>query len=236
MRFKSETKYTVGLIIGFILLVGTGMFTLVSITNLVGDSRLVNHTHEVLENLEDILSQLKDTETGQRGFVLTGDTVYLEPFDAGLVGVEVAVAKVKALTSDNLHQQRHIEEIELLIQTKVDELEKTIRLRRDLGFSEALEVILTSEGKNTMDQVRAVIADMKQIEVDLLESRALTTLSTAARTKLAVISGTMISIFIFGLIAVVLIRSSSKAKAELQERIAIDAHRQELILELVGKN
>jgi len=66
---------------------------------------LVDHTHEVRENLEKIVSQLKGAETGQRGFVITGQPHYLQPYNVGLAGLEVAVADVRTLTSDNPFQQ-----------------------------------------------------------------------------------------------------------------------------------
>ena len=79
---------------------------------------------------------MKDVETGQRGFVITGEVHYLEPYSAGFADVELAFADIRKLTSDNASQQRRLDVIEPLIRLKLDALNQTIALRRDVGFEE----------------------------------------------------------------------------------------------------
>ena len=232
MKLNSASKFTLGFFVAFLFIIGTGVITWVSITRLVDDSRLVNHTHEVLGNLERIVSQLKDTETGQRGYVLTGDTAYLEPFYVGITGVEIAFKTVEGLTSDNPHQQKTLLLVEPLIEAKFSEMKQTIDLRGNFGLIEALKVIETNEGKNTMDELRVHIGEMQRVEIELLEQRASTTRNTAFNTKLTVISGTIVAIFIFGSIAFALVRSNSKVRSEIIERVGMDEVRLGLISDL----
>ena len=105
---------TVGkrLIIGF----GTGALTLfviafisyLSIQRSAESEAWVRHTYDVRAKIEQILIGLVDAETGMRGFVITGDEGYLEPYNTGLKTVPAAVDAVRKLTSDNPRQQaRH---------------------------------------------------------------------------------------------------------------------------------
>src|SRR5439155_1434528 len=91
---------------------------------------LVAHTHEVVAQLEAVLSTLKDAETGQRGYLLTGDERYLDPYEKGVANVRDRLMKVKALTADNLVQSRHVEALEKLTDDKFEELRRTVNAFR----------------------------------------------------------------------------------------------------------
>lgn len=108
--------------------------------------------------------------------------------------------------------------LEPLIQHKLEELSQTIDLRRDAGFSSALEVVLTDAGKRIMDELRGVIAEMEQEERRLLGQRDAATASTATKTKIAVIFGTIVSTGTFGIIALFLSCTNSKLAHEVEVR------------------
>src|SRR5258706_11897184 len=123
-------KIAAGFATSFLLLLGIGVVAYRSIDALTKTSYLVAHTHLVMENISGVLSQLKDAETGQRGFVITGDEAYLEPYQSALGSVNKIVKDLQELTSDNPHQQKRIDELEPLIAAKFAELKQTIDLRR----------------------------------------------------------------------------------------------------------
>ena len=218
MRLNAGNTLVAAFGVALLLIVVTGAFSWSSTVNLTDSSRMMDQTHEVLENLEKIVSQLKDAETGQRGFVLTGEPHYLEPYTAGLAGLELTVEEVRKLTSDNPSQQRRLDVIVSLIQLKLEELSQTIDLRRDAGFDSALEVVLTDVGIHLMDELRAVIAEMEQEEIRLLEQRAAATAATATKTKIAVVFGIIVSTAIFGSIALFLSKTNSRLAYEVKER------------------
>jgi len=92
--------------------------TFINVNKLVSTSDIERHTIEVQEHLVHILSNLSDAETGQRGYLLTGELKYLEPYNSGIFLVNEEVAKVKRLTEDNPNQQTRIANLELLIEAK----------------------------------------------------------------------------------------------------------------------
>jgi methyl-accepting chemotaxis protein len=171
-------NWTVGrrLITGFgfagLALVVIAFFSYRNITGLIENDGWVEHSNQVRIELADLLSQLKDAETGQRGFLLTGSEAYLEPYETALRAIRGTLADAIKLTADNAHQQHRLTSLTPLIDSKLAELKETIDLRRTQGFDAAVKVVLTNAGKAIMDQIRGIIADADQEEIELLKRRA----------------------------------------------------------------
>ncbi|HET6409198.1 MAG TPA: CHASE3 domain-containing protein, partial [Chthoniobacteraceae bacterium] len=134
-------------------------------------ARLVAHTHEVIGALDDLFSLMTSAETGQRGFIVTGDEKYLEPYNAALTRIDSRFDDVIRLTSDNVNQQAQIPELKFQIAEKRKELANIITIRRSSGFEPARDRLATDRGKVAMDAIRVHIAAMKQEEQKLLASR-----------------------------------------------------------------
>jgi signal transduction histidine kinase/DNA-binding response OmpR family regulator/CHASE3 domain sensor protein len=147
-------------------------------------SRLVTHTIEVTQTLETLLSTFQDAETGQRGFVLTGNELYLGPYDNATASLDNVLAHLRGLVSDNPQEIDRLNQVERSGHQKMAELKTTVGLRRNRGFEPALAEVKTDRGKHYMDEVRAGISDMKETEKALLATRsreleAASTLSTS---------------------------------------------------------
>ena len=153
-----------------------------SSTTLIENDSLVAHGHQVRAELADLLSEMKDAETGQRGFLLTGSDAYLEPYQAASRMVKASQADLIKLTSDNPRQQRRLAEVAPLIDSKFAELKETIDLRRSQGLDAALKIVLTNAGKTVMDQIRALVGEADQEEIDRLRERAEAANATAETT------------------------------------------------------
>ena len=160
-RMSVGTKIGVVFALGLVLLAAVGGNAYVSIQHLLEANRWVIHTHEVQEKLEHVLSAHLDAETGQRGFVLTGEDRYLEPYNAGIIRIRQDTDALTGLTRDNPGQQQDLQRLRRLADAKLAELRETIRLRRESGLEAAMPVILTDRGKKIMDDLRAVAAAMR---------------------------------------------------------------------------
>jgi PAS domain S-box-containing protein len=148
-------------------------------------STWVAHTYQVKGNLQKVLSVLQDAETGQRGYLLTGNESYLEPFTLANGRIDDIVADLRILTQDNVRRQELIGRIEPLITEKLDELKETISLRRAKKIDVAIAIVRSDRGKLIMDRIRGIIAEMESEEATLLAARQRdleqkTTLSTAS--------------------------------------------------------
>lgn len=167
----------------------------------------VTHTHEVLEANERVLSLLKDAETGQRGYLITGQERYLDPFNTAIVAIELGLRSIKALTNDNPKQQRRLAKLEPLIESKLDELRETIELRRKEGFDAALQVVLTDQGKEMMDTIRIKKDEIDKEERMLLKQRSAELRGSADRTEFIIIYGTLFYLLISSRSALMVIRA-----------------------------
>ena len=132
--------------------------------------RWVNHTNEVMILTEKYLGDLRDTETGQRGFLLTKDNSYLEPYYSGLTNAKENFKKLKYLTSDNIEQQKRLKSIEKSMNFKFAELKETIKLA-EVNIADALAIVKQDKGKKYMDDIRSKLKEFVNIEMLLLEKR-----------------------------------------------------------------
>jgi len=164
-------RIAIGFGIPLALLVLIGWTVYRNTVNLVADAQWVAHTHTVIERSEALFAMLKDGDTGFRGYVITGDDAFLEPYRAASVGYAAAVDEIAKLTADNPVQQRRAEALKRLIATEMDQVAKTIRIRAEKGLDAAVEVVKTRVGKNMMEDVRNALREMKEEEHRLLLAR-----------------------------------------------------------------
>ncbi|MFA9391095.1 MAG: methyl-accepting chemotaxis protein [Prolixibacteraceae bacterium] len=173
---------------------------------LVNNSDWVSHTQEVLKEINHILGLLKDTETGQRGFVITGEEDYLEPFNNAKAELPIQIERLKTLTSDNENQQNRIKILNGLISQKLEELETTISLRRTDGFESAQKVVISNVGKKVMDEIRVALTEMEDEENSLLGIRSEQNNQSVMIAKSVTISFITLSIVLVIIIVISLTR------------------------------
>src|SRR5580704_8342618 len=123
-------RIAAGFTLSFALLAIIGTVAYANIITLLNASHGVTHTHEVLEHVANVLSLLKDAETGQRGYVITGDEAFLDPYRSAVGGTPNVLKELRQLTADNPNQQKRVDEAEPLIAAKFAELKQTVDLRR----------------------------------------------------------------------------------------------------------
>jgi methyl-accepting chemotaxis protein len=201
MKWNVGTKIGTGFGLALVILLAIGTVAYQSSVKLTDTADLVSHTHLLLQNLEGMLSSLKDAETGQRGFILTGEERYLEPYLAAQAATDQKIKTVRQLTSDNPNQQRRLDRLEPLIDGKdgkFAELQETIDLRKDKakGFDAALQVVLSDKGKSVMDEIRKVVTEMEDEENKLLKERTEEAQANAHDAKLMIIFGTLFAFIV----------------------------------------
>jgi CheY-like chemotaxis protein/CHASE3 domain sensor protein len=127
---------------------------------------------EVLGHIQSIASTLKDAETGQRGFLLTGRENYLEPYLAAKQVLPAELGNVRALLADDPAQRGRFESLQALASDKMQELNETIDLKRAGKADAALALVLTDRGKSAMDRIRLMADEMQNQERQLITQRA----------------------------------------------------------------
>jgi diguanylate cyclase (GGDEF)-like protein len=171
MNFTLVTR----MVLFFILIIVISLANYALLEKIYEDTRdqhnLINHTHNVIEKKNKVLSLLIDMETGQRGFIATKDKNYLEPYNNALAQYNIEFDSLKKLTSDNANQQQKLNDIKFLISKKTDELNKTIHLTLNNNYKKSIEIIKSNLGKNVMDSIRYQFDLFEQEEQKLLKQR-----------------------------------------------------------------
>jgi len=173
-------------------------------------ARRVTHTLEVLEQLQALLSTLQDAETGQRGFVLTGEESYLEPYNSAKTALPGEFKSAHALIVSNLEQQRRLDSLERTAAEKMEELEETVTKRREGDAAGALAIVRSDRGRKAMEHIRAIIADMQRDERAVLNGRQAEWLRAASVSSLVVLGGSGLLLI---LVAAAALRTSRDYRA-----------------------
>lgn len=121
--------------------------------------------------LRTYLRLATDAETGQRGYLITGDDKYLAPYNAAVAELRKQHGILEQIANDNPFRAERLNAIRARIEAKLDELQKTIAIRRSEGFESVRKLVLTDHGKKDMDDLRAVFAELEDYESSLLEER-----------------------------------------------------------------
>ena len=190
---------------------GSGYLAGKNIRTIQQGSALVIRSQETMNAMGDVLSAVQDAETGQRGYLLTGDESYLEPYRTALAVASTRLEAMQRSLADDPAQGDRLKLLSRRVQDKLDELHQTIELRRTQGFDAALAVVSSNSGKAAMDDIRARLAAMRAIELDKRAQR-LAEMETAYNTALSsgaasAVLGTVLTIFI-----AFLLRRQSRAR------------------------
>ena len=152
-------------------IIATLVIGLSTLRSVYDASAMTAHTYSVISALRQLLATSIDAETGQRGFLITGAPTYLEPFDRARANLTAEIDQLRTLTGDNPEQQADVDRLSAVTEAKFAELEETIRLRRDDDLAAARALVLSHQGKRTMDEMRKIVERMEARENALLSAR-----------------------------------------------------------------
>ncbi|MBL8548443.1 MAG: CHASE3 domain-containing protein [Hyphomonadaceae bacterium] len=204
------------LALAFALLLAAGLANILVGLRAIESERMVAHTYEVREAARQVLSDVKDAETGERGYVLTGVATYLEPYDSALASWRPNYEALLARVSDNPPQHRRIEALLPILESRYAELKTAVELRRSGRPADAVHSIRTNRGKQLMDDIRDRVETFRQEELRLLGERQ----SEASAMRRWLFALFAVSFAAAVALALVLARAAQHYVAELRARSA----------------
>ena len=155
-------------------LAGVGYFAYRNMEVATDSERWEAQTRAVIQELGELLSSLKDAETGQRGFIITGNPDYLAPYHESLKTFPVRLAEVRRLTADSPKEQKQrLAVLVPLAAAKFADMKALIVLREAKGLQAASESLELGSGKSTMDQIRLLVAQAQAQELQRLKDRVI---------------------------------------------------------------
>jgi signal transduction histidine kinase len=171
-RLTLAEKVAAAFVVGVVYLAVIGAVAYASVNRFADTTERAERTHVVLRTLEEMFSLVTGAETGSRGFVITGDPRYLEPYRNAEAD---AVARLRSLEIliDGERQRARLNLLAPLVARRFAILEQSVRLRANGGFDDAASVTGTGRGREVMDSIRAVVDAMSADETARLRERSL---------------------------------------------------------------
>src|SRR5271156_3441347 len=191
---RRKIQLTFGAAIVMLLIVGTISYRGMAVSD--ESDRWVRHTHDVIENLQDLAVAMETVESSYRGFVITGDENSLQAYRAAIARSEQAETNIRNLTVDNPVQQRRIPTMMNLAGRKVQYAENVISLRRTKGMEAATDFVREGGGQEIMDQFQEVIRSMQDEELRLLVIRNVDARRRSRQFRSVLIFGTVLGLLL----------------------------------------
>lgn len=201
----------IGLGISLLLLIISSTASYISIKNLIKSADLVVESNNIINDVDNVVSMLKDAETGQRGYLLTGNTVFLDPYDRSIKRTDSLFSRVMVATKDNEFEQLKLKELRTIIDKRMEILLSTIQTKKNNGI--VLETSLL-EGKKYMDDARQIIREIRNEEKRSLAEKTQEMNTLAGFSPFLIIFAAILSV----LSTVFFYR---KVSSEFNERVAL---------------
>jgi len=183
----------IGFGLSLLILIVTSVASYSSIHNLLESARWVDHTDSVINELESVLSTMKDAETGQRGYLLTSDTAFLRPYNGAFDRALSQVDQVQRLTADNPTQQQNIGELRTVLTQRLTILQDLLDRKQTDNL---ISIPDLKKGFLYMNQARTIVKRMQDQEHQLLVVRVSQMKKFSGYTPALIIIAALLSLLI----------------------------------------
>jgi PAS domain S-box-containing protein len=180
----------------------------------------VDHTREVISNNQRLLLDVRDAESAERGYIITGDESYLGPYEGATNDVPPTLAKLTRLVADNPPQQERLKNLSVLISQRLDTLSQGMQRRRVSGFDAAVAVVQAGQGRIMAKEISDASQEIEREEYRLLSSRSGT-------RKVRVRGGFLGTMIAVALALVALLTGAFDVRRALRQRNAAQQLREE---------
>ena len=205
----------IGYSVSLLLLLVSAIASYISIQNLLESTELVNHTNSVITSLEKVISQLKDAETGQRGYLITGKDEFEDRYKTGRTNTLRGINNIEILITDNEDQKADAIILKDLVIKRLDFLQKIMDQKKN-NLPITTENML--DGNKLMTQTRMVIDRMSERENLLLEARTVTLNKFANSTPVLILVASLLAILVT-VISFLRVNSDFNQRLELQKEL-----------------
>jgi len=164
----------------------------------------IHERRRILSLNEDLLGRMRDAETAQRGFLLTGEEKYLAPYRIALQGLPSEVRELATRGAKDPEQRERFSQLVSLVNAKLEELGNTVELRRSQRTEEALALLRTNQGQQLMENIRRVSRAIEDAETARWQAAWSDLEAGAAQLRTATLAGALLLAFLVGFAAVAL--------------------------------
>jgi PAS domain S-box-containing protein len=229
MRTTLQSKVAIGFVLAGLGLVFILVVQIRYITGLLDDAAEVERTHDVKRHFDKLFSLVKDLERGHRGYVISGDPEYLEPYYAAEEAIPQELKTLEHLIKDPAQDQRLVA-VQPLIEQEFAFSQESIRLRREKGPAAATEFFQTGKGKRIVDQIAALSTEMNQAEMQLLADRSAHERRGARFALIASGAGVILNLFVYSFLFF-LVRREIRQRDAAEQAVRASEERKEYFVQ-----
>jgi signal transduction histidine kinase len=163
MKLYFRKRIIIGFVIALSVMTILAVYSFLSIQRLINTAELLSHGSRVISNAEQLLVTITELETGQRGYIITGDTNYLAPYQNATKKLERHLSRLDSITKEFPDQNNRIDTLADLIRQRAERAELSIAARKK-SFEDAKALILSGHGNALMTKIRASITRIQNEE------------------------------------------------------------------------
>jgi PAS domain S-box-containing protein len=216
MQFISQNKTKLFYVLAFIALVSILSVLFYNSLTIKATSNLVDHTKNVMHKSDIILVDILNIETGSRGYVLMGDTTFLEPYKAGLSKISKDLEALRRITDNNIRQQTRFDSLSKTIFQRIALSKAMVEAKRQNMLNGTLLNTNIEQGKVLTDSIRNLIVAINSEELLLLKDRKTAKENSFENSSILYLMGFILIVFIFVLVAIIL-KNQKSAKLEYEK-------------------
>ncbi|MGB7622120.1 MAG: PAS domain S-box protein [Terriglobia bacterium] len=218
MKWSIEHKVIVGFGLALLILMFISVISYRTTTHLVENTQLESQSFQQLELLVSLMARLTDAESGQRGYLISGDELDLEPYNTAAVVIEQQIEDFRKLNDDDPEELPRVDVLQTLVRQRFLLLQKSIDLKKANPSISPNQIALPDEGRKIHDQIRKLILEMKDHENEVFIERSKAEKVTARNAIWAIILGGLLS-FALVTIAILIIRRDFAQRSRAEESL-----------------
>lgn len=226
MAYRNRGLPVLSFVLTLVVLLFGGFLGVLSAQRLITNYRQVSYTDEAMLDVATLLSTLDNAETAERGYLLTGNEAYLQPYRVATERLPTELSHLESAVA-NPQQQARLAILERSIDLELDDLKQTIALEVAGDHATAVTIMRTNIGEARMDAIRAQVAAIQAAERELVAQRATQSERSSRATLVTIVVPALIGAALLGLVFYLsrrnlrLERSAAEALSDERERLRI---------------
>jgi PAS domain S-box-containing protein len=225
---RTRVNLAFAVAVGVLLAIAAASYQ--SVTSLAETGQWIGHTHAVLAAIDAVAAAATTTETGTRGYALTGEERFLEAYQAGARGAEAALVTLRRMTADNPAQQGRVDRLESLLREHQARLADTVAIRRDQGGAAAAERVRAGSRTGLAESIQAAVEDLRGAERTLLAARGGASEARAVRTRWIILIGSF-AVVVAAVVSSLLISREIERRREIDRGLRASEARYRLLVD-----
>jgi PAS domain S-box-containing protein len=209
-----ERKVLLGFTLAAVVLVVLGLFSYRSVVQSRAEAQLVSHTHEVLNSLSTMLSDISMAESDLRGYLLSGREEFQQSFDAEAQQSHEQLGHLRLLTRDNPTQQANLDSLESFVNERLSFMQSRMQLRRDQGLPAVQALGPSEKGRVLQEKIRHSVTEMQDLENRLLLERQRRADSSSLKTEIAIGIGALLALALLAMAVFIVRRDFERGRSE----------------------